>query len=144
MERVLGKNLTFVCTWIILFFSLDNYGDILPVGFVKDASAQLHELEKKLKLVSEAHQAERKELVVHHSQLSQGRGFSQGTGGEGGASDETDSLRAKLVSLSARQKQLLQCFSKQKEITSKVAILAEREVKAKKTGQSRFVFLIIK
>ena len=100
---------------------------------MKEAKTKLSELEKKLKHVSEAHQTERKELVAVHTQLSQRRGFSQGNA-EGG--DETDSLREKLMSLSARQKQLLLCFSKQKEIAFKVAQLAEREAKAMKTSQS--------
>ncbi len=105
------------------------------MGLVKDARTKLSELEKKLKLVSEAHQAERKELVVAHCQLSQqGWGCSQDYSAEGGGEDETDSLRAKLVSLSARQKQLLRCFSRQKEIASKVTVLAEREAKTKKTS----------
>ena len=105
------------------------------MGFVPEVRAKLPPLEEKLKSVSQAHQTERKELVAAHSQLSQG---SQDPQEGGGASSETDNLRSKLVSLSARQKQLLQCFSMQKEITLKVAKLAEREAKAKKTSQCEF------
>ena len=123
---------------ILVFLLVGNYGNIFPVAFVKDARAKLPELEKKLKLVSENHQAERKELVATHAQLSQGRGCSSQESGGEGPSNETESLRAKLISLSARQKQLLRCFTNQKEITSKAAKLAEREVKARKTSQSGF------
>ena len=120
------------------------------MGLVEEAKAKLPALEEKLKLVSQAHQAERKDLVAVHSQLSQGLGYSQDDAGEGGgggeASSKTESLREKLVSLSVRQKKLLQCFSKQKEITSKVTKLAEREAKAKKTSQllkKRSVLLLL-
>lgn len=87
---------------------------------MKSAKDSVTKMEGKLKCVSVAHQSEKKCLVTVLSQ-----GGSQVGGGK------SESLRLQLVSLSARQKQLLQCFIKQKEISGKLAKLAQRE----KTGQ---------
>ena len=81
--------------------------------------------------LSQAHQAERREIVAVHSQLSQSQeslsqDISEATGGQ--------SLRTQLLSLSARQKKLLECFKKQKEISLKVCELVERDTKGKRTG----------
>ena len=85
--------------------------------------------EERLKSISEAHQSEKKDLVALHARLS-----SMTDQGE-----KTRSLKSRLISLSARQKHLLQCFVKQKEISSKFAQLVDRESKAKRTGWLRIV-----
>lgn len=93
------------------------------------------EVERKLRVVSETHQAERKKLEVAYARLSQGSSSREGVA----AKENSESLRTQLVSLSARQKQLLQCFKKQKEISSKLGKLVERETKAKKIGVVNFL-----
>lgn len=103
---------------------------MLPLNFVRNAKESMSVLEGKLKEISQAHQSERKCLASVHTQLSQGTSSQEGGGGGGG-----QSLRSQLLSLSSRQKRLLECFKKQKEISLKVGELLEREVKAKKTGQ---------
>lgn len=107
-----------------------NYGGIFPANFIKNARDTMSGIEGQLKLVSEAHQLEKKDLVMLHTRLSQ-RHSQEG----GGAVGETGSLKSRLVSLSARQKQLLQCFMKQKEISRQLAKLVEREISTKRTGQ---------
>ena len=83
-------------------------------------------IEARLKSVSEAHQSEKRDLVALHTKLSQGHSQE---GDEMGSS-----LKSRLMSLSTRQKQLLQCFVKQKEMSRQLAKLVERETGTKRTG----------
>lgn len=99
------------------------------MGSVKEAAS---DIERQLREVSEAHQAERKELTQMHSRLS----LSQGTCSQEEASGESGSLRAQLVSLSTRHRQLLECFKKQREIGGRVRELIERESKGRRTSES--------
>ena len=109
----------------ILFLITVNYGNIIPPNLSKDTNGKLSELQKKLKRVSESHQEERKRLVVTYTSLSQDQGM---------AGREGKSLQSQLISLSVRHKKLLQLFSIQKEIGSKLEKLEKREASAKKTG----------
>ena len=102
-----------------------NYGEIFPSDLVRCARNEVFEIERKLKAIGKAHQAERKRLVVAHASLSQGEDL---------AVKESHSLRSQLVSLSTRQKQLLQCFVKQKKISSKLGELEKQEMSARKAG----------
>lgn len=92
---------------------------------MKTAENKLAEIEGKLKGLGEVHQAERKKLVAVHVDLSQGSSPIQ---------DASQSLRSQLVSLAVKQKQLLQCFVKQKEIARKLGELEKRRMNARKKG----------
>lgn len=98
----------------------------LSSNFVKKAQTKVSDLEKKLKLISEANRAERESLSEVHASLSQGE---QGLSGE-----SQQLLMSRLVSLSARQKSLLQCFAKQKEIVGRLEeLIKQEEVYTRKT-----------
>ncbi len=91
-------------------------------------------MEIHLKAIGESHQAERKKLVGIHAQLSQGMA-SQAPASQDGLAEGSETLRSQLISLSARQKELLQCLRKQKGISNKLGMLVEREVNSRKMGQ---------
>lgn len=110
-------------------YSLDNYGEILPSNFIKSVRDSIGKAEERLKSISEAHQSEKKDLVALHARLSSL--VDQG--------EKTRLLKSQLISLSARQKHLLQCFVKQKEISNKFVRLMDRETKAKRTGWLRMM-----
>ena len=78
------------------------------------------DLDQQLKAISLTNQNARKTLAAAHASLS--RGHSQQE-----IAKESQSLHRQLLSLAAKQKQLLQCCVKQKEIASKLSTLCEKQ-----------------
>ena len=78
------------------------------------------DLDRQLKAISLANQNARKKLAAAHASLSQGHSQQE-------IAEESQSLHRQLLSLAAKQKQLLQCCVKQKEIASKLSRLHEKQ-----------------
>ena len=83
--------------------------------FAEEAKRNASRIEQTLKAISLSNQAERKRLASEHALL-----LSQCQFQGGGTSEGTQSIRTQLLDLAAKQKQLLQCFMKQKGQLSKV------------------------
>ena len=77
------------------------------------------DIDRQLKAISLANQNARKKLAAAHASLSQGHSQQE-------IAEESQSLHGQLLSLAAKQKQLLQCCVQQKEITSKLSTLLEK------------------
>lgn len=80
------------------------------------------DIEQHLKAIGLANQNTRKELAAAHATLSQS--YSQQE-----IAERSKSLRGQLLSLATKQKQLLQCFVQQKEISRKLRKLLEKHQK---------------
>ena len=87
-------------------------------------------IEANLKAISTANQAERKRLAGAHSMLS------QHTNSQQEFLEGSQTLRQQLLTLANKQKQLLDCFTKQKVIGSHISKLSSRLV-PKKTDLTR-------
>lgn len=85
-------------------------------GVVEILQSRVAEVEQNLKMIGQANQSERKRLA---SALSQDTSQPE-------VMEQSRSLRQELVTLAGRQKQLLQCFVKQKEIASRLSKLHEK------------------
>ena len=99
---------------------------ILPVyihagapSAVENLQERASDIERYLKAIGQANQNARKELAVAHASLSQSHSQQE-------VAERSQSLRGQLLSLAAKQKQLLQCFVQQKEISSKLSKLLKK------------------
>ena len=87
------------------------------------------DLDRQLKAISLANQNARKKLAAAHASLSHGHSQQE-------IAEESQSLHRQLLSLAAKQKQLLQCCVKQKEIASKLSTLHEKQNRQQPTDPS--------
>ena len=76
------------------------------------------EIETHLKAIGLSNQTERKRLAAAHATLSKEHSQEEVTKG-------SQSIRLQLINLASKQKQLLQCFVKQKEITSQLSKMVQ-------------------
>lgn len=81
------------------------------------------DIERHLKAIGLANQNTRKELAAAHATLSQSCSQQE-------IAERSKSLRGQLLSLATKQKQLLQCFVQQKEISRKLRKLLEKHQKS--------------
>lgn len=89
---------------------------------VDNLQERASDIERHLKAIGLANQNTRKELAAAHATLSQS--YSQQE-----IAERSKSLRGQLLSLATKQKQLLQCFVQQKEISRKLRKLLEKHQK---------------
>jgi len=89
---------------------------------VDNLQERASDIERHLKAIGLANQNTRKELAAAHATLSQSCSQQE-------IAERSKSLRGQLLSLATKQKQLLQCFVQQKEISRKLRKLLEKHQK---------------
>ena len=105
-------------------------------GELQKFKAKSEEIETSLKEISTANQAERRRLASAHSSLSQQSSSDS-------CAESSQHLRRQLTSLATRQKTLLQCFRRQKEVVEIIETLSATQrvggsgAEPERNGESR-------